>query len=262
MNAITHRELLSLIDLSRPFPLVSFDNVVGNTAGTLFDLGKARYQFVVEQSHSAASATIENLVSRPNSLAAEAFRGRLIAESNDSDRFEAWLEIVPNGIDQHPEYWLALGLWLSHNDRDREAVRAFGVALRFDPTDRASLQSLAAALNRLGEKQKAETVEATLSDLNEIFRLCGNANAEQAMWIAEQMQTLARPWESIAWYRYAFAIQGTMDADADALNQRAIKIRAWEKGATIEEIRDARAGRMLGFDTRRFPMPRLKSQSF
>ncbi len=209
LGSVTHRELLSLIDLGSPFRLISFDAVIKETSLTLFDLGKARDQYITDGNPDAALQTVDRLASmKPNNVAVEALRGRIIAEQMNDERFRSWLEKLPNGIDQHPEYWLAIGTWLSHNDRDEEAIRAFGEAVRLDPTDRRSLRSLSASLNRIGESEKAKTVQESLAILDEICRLATNADAEQAMWIAAQLQSLTRPWESVAWYRHAFRIAG------------------------------------------------------
>lgn len=257
LGAIMPRELLSLIDLSGPFQLVSFNDIVGATSDTLFELGKARQQYIAEQNPVAALETLDRLAATTTNPAVEALRGRLIAETANNDRFQAWFDQLPDGIDGHPEYWLAIGLWLSHNDRDRQAVRAFGEALRLDPTDRGSLRSLSAALNRIGEDEKAKTAQDTLAILDSIFRLASNADPQQAAWIAGQLQTLTRPWESVAWYRYASQMQGTIESRADELNRRVAQIRAWEDAATIEEIRTARLAKMLGFDISQFPLPDL-----
>ncbi len=256
-GAITPRELLSLIDLSGPFQLVSFDEVIGTTSNTLFELGIARRQYMAEQKPDAALETLDRLAAKNSNPAVEALRGRLIAETANNDRFQDWIDQLPEGIDDHPEYWLAIGLWLDHNDRNDEAVRAFGEALRRDPTDRRSLRSLSATLNRIGEDEKAKTVQETLAILDSIFRLASNADPQQAAWIAGQLQTLTRPWESVAWYRHAFQMQGTIESHADTLNRRVAEIRAWEDAATIDEIRTARLAKMLGFDIGQFPVPKL-----
>ncbi len=237
-----------------PFQLVSFAELIGNTQGTLFDLGKARRQYIAKADVAAALETIEQLATTHKTVpAVEALRGRLLAEGNDDERFRGWLESLPNGIDQHPEYWLALGTWLGRNGRDKEAVHALGEALRLDPTDRRSLRLLAASLSRLGEKEKMLRVQETLAVLDEVFRLAANADAEQSMWIAEQLQSLTRPWESICWYRHAFQLQGTLETRAGELNQRFQQIRQWEQAADTRQIREARVTKMLGFDTREFP---------
>lgn len=257
LSAITHRELLSLIDLGGPFRLVSFEEVVDDTSGTLFELGKARHQFIADENPGAALETLDRLAATTTHAAVEALRGRVIAEMMDQDRLQAWIKNVPSGIDEHPEYWLAVGLWLIHNDRDAEAVRALGEAVRLDPTDRRSVRAMSAALARLGETEKAKTTQATLATLDSIFRLATNADAEQTMWIAQQLQTLTRPWESVVWYRQAFQMQGAIESRADELNERVARIRAWENEGTIDEIRAARVTRMLGFDIRTFPLPDL-----
>jgi tetratricopeptide (TPR) repeat protein len=262
LGAISPRELLSLIDQSGPFQLVSFDEWIRDTSGTLFDLGKARHQYIADEKPMESLATVNQLTSSTRGQpAVEAFRGRLIAETQDDEQFKVWAQQLSIGIDRYPEYWLAIGVWLSRNEQDPQAVRALGEALRLDPTDRRSLRLLSASLNRLGETEKALQAQDTLAVLDRIFRLAARANAEQSLWIAEQLQALTRPWESVAWYRHGFQLQGVIESSADELDQRVAQIREWENAAGIERIRDARVTRMLGFDIREFPMPDLDSSA-
>ena len=147
-------ELLSLVDLAGPFQLVAFPPEVGDGPASLFQLGRARYQFVADADPKAAMQTVDKLATSNPHPAVEAFRGRVIAETLDESRFEAWLKDLPEGIEVHPEYWLAIGLWCSHEERDDEAIRAFGEALKRDPTDRRALREMTASLIRSVRRRK------------------------------------------------------------------------------------------------------------
>lgn len=255
-GVITPHELLSLVDLSGPFQLVSFREVIGEMPGTLFDLGKARHQYVADEDPAAALKTLDPLAAKfPDQVAVQALRGCLIAEQGDQDQFAAWLSEVPDGIDQHPEYWLAIGTRLSQNDRDEQAVRALGESLRLDPTSRRALRAMTAALSRLGKSAEAVQVQKTLATLDQVYRVATSNDPRQTAWIAEQLQTLTRLWESVAWYRQAFAQQGMIVSRTDELNLRARQIRDWEQEVGTERIRDARLAKMLGFDLEAFPLP-------
>ena len=262
LNAITHLELMSLIDTSGPFQLVDFGELVNTTSTSLFDLGKARHQYIADEELDAALATMDQLISVvPGSPAAQAFYGRLIVQKTDSDRFEEWIQQLPAGTDRQPEYWLAVGTWLSHHDRNEESVRAFGEALRLDPTDRRSLRSLSASLSRLGESERANQAQAKLAVLDKIFRVASQADAEQAMWIGEQLQTLARLSESVGWYRHSFQLQGAPASRMSELDQRQKQILQWENEASVDQIRDARIKKMLGFDIHEYPLPKLEAHA-
>ena len=259
-NVVSPRELLSLIDLSGPFELVSFAGIAGQSGVSLFQLGKARYTYIADGKPDEALEIVNKVAEGIGKTpAVEAFRGRLLVESAKSESLETWMHELPPGTDQHPEYWLAIGLWLARHDRDKEAIHALGEALRLDPTDRHALRAMSASLGRLGEAEKAQRTQATLANLDKIFRIATKADAEQSTWIAEQLQTLTRPWESVGWYRHAFQQRRQLASRAEELNQRAAQIREWEKKADVEQIRDVRVAKMLGFDTRQFPTPELDS---
>lgn len=260
-GAITPRELLSLIDLNGPFQLVSYQEVVGDVSGTLLQLGEARHQLVAEGNLESALQLVDQISTPSPNLATEAFRARLLAEKMDQERFQSWLNTKPDGIEQYSEYWLAIGLWLSQQERDAEAVRAFAEALRIDPTDRRSLRSIVASLSRLGEYEKSKQVRETLEILDSIFRMATSADPNQAMEIAGHLDSLLRPWESAGWYRYAFEMQGNLGSYQKQLAERREKIRAWEAEARSEQILDARLKRMLGFDVRDYPLPKQVAKS-
>lgn len=254
LNAVTHRELISLIDIGGPFQLVSFDGVLPNKKVSLFDLGNARHQLVADEDLSGALATVQRLsAALPGMPVVEAFRGRVIAQTRDNNLFVSWMKNVPAGTDRHPDYWMGIGTWLSHQDRHKESVRAFGEALKLDPTDRVSLRALSAALSRLGESERAKQTQETLAVLDQIFRLATLADPSQAMWIGEQLQSLTRPWESIGWYRHAFQMQGAPPSRMAAFNDRQNQVQQWETQAGIDQIRDARLTKMLGFEIDQYP---------
>lgn len=259
-GSILPREALSMIERSGPYQIVSFHELVGDLPGTLFELGKARDQFIAKEDPEAALATLDRLASQiPGNVSVEALRGRLIAEQADDDRFRDWLSALPDGIERNPEYWLAIGIWLNHHGRDRQAVRALAETMRLDPTNRRALRTLSASLNRLGENEKAAQVQETLAILDRIFRVATSEDAEDTLWVAAQLQKLVRPWESVAWLRLGLVKQGTFEKYLDELRQRAAQIRDWEQTASVDRIRDARVARMLGFDIAEFPLPQLEA---
>ena len=63
LNSITHLELMSLIDMGGPFQLVDFGELVNTAATSLFDLGKARYQYIADEELNEALATMDQLIS-------------------------------------------------------------------------------------------------------------------------------------------------------------------------------------------------------
>jgi tetratricopeptide (TPR) repeat protein len=252
---VTPRELLSLVDLGGPFQLVAFPPDIGNGPESLFRLGEARHQLVADADPKAAMQTLDSLSLPKPHPAVEAFRGRIIAETLDEGRLEQWLDNLPEGIEDHPEYWLAIGLWCSNEEQDEAAIRAFGETLKRDPTERRALREMTASLVRVGDEEKAGKVQESLATLDSIFRLASGANAEQALWIAGQLQSLRRYWEAIGWYRHAFELQGIAGSQAETLQQRVADIRNWESSGGKEQLATAQMSSLLGFDIGEYSLP-------
>ena len=258
-GGMTFSEMLSLIDLGGPFQLIDFGDLTKRSSISLFDLSKARLIYDRGKKIEQTCQQLDRLAaSFPNSPAIAAFRGRVLSQFGDIDKLTAWLTDLPRGVGDHPEYWFAVGTSLALQQRSPEAVRAFAEAVRLDPTDRRSLASLAEQLDRLGESELARQVQNSRGILDRIMRLANIADAKESMWIAEQLQLFLRPWESLAWYRHAFEIQGQLEVRRDELDRRRAKILAWQKQGNVELIRDLRLQAILGFDCKSFPLPDFK----
>ena len=258
LQAAEPRELLSLVELGSPFLLVSFDGVAKESSDSLLQLGKARSLLIADVRPKQARELVEKLrVDRP-SPAVDAFLGRLLAELGDVEAFNAWLESVAPGTNLHPEYWSAIGSRLAAMGDDRGAIRAFSEAVKLDPTDRISLRAMALSLDRIGEREKAKSVRENLAVLDKIFRLATNATIDQSMWIAEQLQNLSRPWESLAWFEHAYRMQGGDPTRSPQLQQRRQQIAEWENGGSQTAIAQSRLIRTIGFDSESFPLPDTK----
>ncbi|MFK8111764.1 MAG: FG-GAP-like repeat-containing protein [Rubripirellula sp.] len=253
---ISGHELLSLVDLASPFDLVSFGDLTQTDSASLFDLGKARYVFAADSKPEEALEIARQLAkSFPDNVAVAAFHGRLLAETGASNEFTSWIKDLPTGIQEHPEYWSAMGGWMVSQQREEEAVRAFGEALRRNPTDRYALRSLSESLGRLGRGEEALRARETLSTLDKIFRISSSADPAQAFWISEQLQALVRPWESLAWFRHGLQLQGNQNARSKEINEWRDRTLAWESKGSEAQIQVARLNAMIGFDFKQFPLP-------
>lgn len=270
LRDIKPTEVLSLVERRGPFRLVSYDSLVKSAQLSLFDLGQLRQDHAMNADLQQILTDVEKLrTAFPESSAVAAFQGRLLVEMGQFDRFATWLQGLPETISDQPEYWSSLGTWLSEADRHAESVRAFGEAIRLDPTDRYSLRGMIGSLDSLSDNQISDDYELPdarelstrlsqqLSILDQIFRIAMNADPEQSQWIAAQMQELGRPWESLAWLVVAATKSGTLEAQQDTLERRYQKIADWQHQASPDQICSARIQHFLGFQPRQFPLPDL-----
>ncbi len=263
LRVIQPDELFSLVDLSGPFSLVSYDGIVDASQTSPFSLGEARFLYIAR--HRDANEVLEKIQSivekYPENTAASAFQGRLLAASDQRDRFIAWHRDRPPGTEQHPEYWNAVGHYLAFGDRHREAIRALAEAIRLDPTDRSSMRTMITSLEHIGDETTAIQLREKLGVLDDIFHTARKADTERAQWISERLGELARPWESAAWLMYSAQLAGTLPQRIAELSRRGNAIAAWESKATIDQIREATLKKILGFDANTFPVAELEHDS-
>jgi len=261
MKNIQHPEILSLIDLRGPFPLSSFDDYTRDAPLSLFSLGALRYQYSSTKSEPTEllNRARELTSTFPDSAAAMAFRCRMLADLGRHEELRTLLREVPDGIQEFDEFWFAVGTLLSSDSEDRLAIGAFAQAMACNPTDRESLRSMIACCTRLGESESALLLGKRLADLDKVFRIAKDADAESARWISQTLQDHVRPWEAAAWLMHAAKIDGTLRQLIPELNRREQAILQWEQGASEAQMQTARVDTLLGFSRQQWPAPEMSA---
>ena len=261
LRIIRPEELLSLVDQRGPFLLMSFEEFEKPGQLSLFQLGKIRFRYSATRSNRETDLEdIKKLSDAfPSVPAVWAFYGRLLVDLEQFDAMEDWLAGVPDGIQEFPEYWNAMGLWMVHQGRHREAVRSFAEALSYDLGDRESLRSMMSELLVLEEEDKATSVRSRLSDLDRLFRIAKEATEKDQVWISTMLQNHSRPWESSAWYLFAAQASNRLNQVIPELNQRHASISDWEQNASAQQIRQAKLNQFLGFSSLDWPLPDLST---
>ncbi len=261
MKNVEHQEVLSLVDLRGPFPLSSFDVFTRDAPLSLFGLGDLRYQYSTSKSEPTEllNRAKEITTQFPESAAAMAFRLRMLADLDRIEELRVLLADLPDGIRKYDEFWFAVGTLLSSDSEDRLAIGAFCQALICNPTDRESLRSMIACSTRLGESDTALLLGKRLAELDKVFRIAKDADAEQARWISQTLQDQVRPWEAAAWLMHAARIDGTLRQLVPELNLRQQAILQWEQGASSSQVQAARVEKILGFSLGKWPAPKMSA---
>lgn len=250
------REILSLVDVSGPFQLVSFERWTNQFDKGLFALGQARQKYIGDNDSELALELVQKFRSdRPGDPDVEAFYGRLLAETNRNELLTQWFDSIPDGIEELSEYWLTMGIWLQNNDQDLESIGALTRAIEINPTDRKALRLVVAALTRLGQDKRAAGVQATLSKLDTVFRKAAFADATEAFQIGATLESMMRPWEALGWYTVAIQRGAGGSTERQKLAERAAAIRKWQDQATAKQILQLRTKKLLGFDPADYPLP-------
>ncbi len=114
LRSVQPNEILSLVDLSGPFLLVSYDQLTDDPGTSLFLLGEARRLYVGKTDPDKVLNLLQRVSKKfPDNAAAAAFRGRVLAEAGRTQELRQWFAQVPDGIQDQPEYWHAIGTWLA-----------------------------------------------------------------------------------------------------------------------------------------------------
>ena len=286
LRVIQQYELLSLIDLSGPFGLVNYGEMPGMAPDTLFGLGEARRVYFSPRAEVDEVLSMLMKVRRqhPDHSTVVALTGRVLAENARWSELQEWIAELPEdakkvgpvaandsgiaGVNRpmtlrdEPEFWIAIGFWLDHGGLHEEAVNAWTETLRRDPTNRAALRLIVSTTEKHLPKSSRWSKERPrlrqwIGDLDKVFRLARDADAEQAAWIAERMQSWFRPWESAAWMMRVAQLTDQVAAVVPELDQRRASLMAWESQATELQAQQARLQRSMGFAPSPFEMPPL-----
>ncbi|MEO9930193.1 FG-GAP-like repeat-containing protein [Rhodopirellula bahusiensis] len=175
-------------------------------AMTRFDAYHHRWDVVHEQLQPVVAA-------HPKFVPAWAFLTRAAVELNDLDTLQQIAaREFPKGYEEHPQVWLARGVWADRIGDVSLAATAYSEAVRLAPNHHEALTKLTAALARSGDLEISQTVAERAGQVNELREavdgfLSWRRNSQRlAVVIAEKLQQLGRQWEAVVWLRTAFSL--------------------------------------------------------
>ncbi|MDA9857375.1 FG-GAP-like repeat-containing protein [Rubripirellula sp.] len=175
------------------------------------------------------------LKSHPEFVSAQAFYGRAIVELNDEVAIGKWSKSLPDTIEDHPQYWLAVGIWAEQQGKESEAAKAYWQAAKLDVNDSEALSRLSASLIRMGQvdeaKQASERASRLASLRDEVDAILSWRQNSQtdAVKIAQSLDALGRRWEATTWLQSAFPMTQNPDPKLPEIYQ---SIRSKLTGST------------------------------
>jgi len=191
--------LISLLRRGDAFPLA-----LGNDAPTQHfypGLGLARWFFSQEEFERA----LEMLSSEAtHNAAANALRGRLLAELQRTDEFVQWCRESGSVLRQYSDYWIALGIFFFDQHQLKASADAFLEGVYLDPTDDDGCHRLARVLAALQQNQPAALMRehairvATLKNIAKQLSLTPS-QPDLTIDLPAQLVSIARPFEAIGW---------------------------------------------------------------
>ena len=210
----TEAELASLIRRTDSYPSVL---APGDTPAKWFEpgLGIARWKFTKGEFREAISELQEIIKTTDRSSADDALYGRLLAETQSVDQFQAWhAEINQKEISALGDYWAALGIYFFDQSHYETSARCLLEAIRRNPTDRRTMQRLAKVFDAIGKADQAEQyrrrgvamaqTEATADSLQLLSSSANQERLDLRKQFMRQMIELERPFESLGWASLVF----------------------------------------------------------
>jgi tetratricopeptide (TPR) repeat protein len=181
-------------------------------------LGAARISLQKNQVADAVRR-LERLVARaPDQREARVTLGKALFELGANEKLVDWDVHLPGDFDDHPDVWVIRGQLAERRGDINAATRCYWEVLRRDPNVWLANYQLARLLAARGDGQSAAFLERAsdlkaLADLLKEVLLKG-VTAERAMPAGRLTEALGRPWEAIAWYRFAQNLDPAGDAEA------------------------------------------------
>ncbi len=180
-------------------------------------IGVARVA-LVDGKFAETEALLREVLSHvPDQLSAHALLGRVIVESGDSEKFEAWRQSLPSDATEHPDIWFALGAWAQDHGDTAGAIRCFWETVRLNPNHQRGCYRLARALTAEGKDEEAKpflTRAAALEQLLQVIeplyeRREYRPSLSEMQKAARITESLGRLWEAWAWYKLILAADPT-----------------------------------------------------
>jgi tetratricopeptide (TPR) repeat protein len=205
---ISEKELFSLVSLSDAFIDETLPKPDLSQELTPASLVMAM-QYRLDNKPNEALALLKRIQQAlPELSEANLEEGRLLAETQQLDALHSWLENASPDLENHPNYWFALGTWLQSEGKFAEAVRCFGETVSRDETDRQAYLWLARALTSLERHREAAVARERHERLDETNVIAGKLGNREGSSIelarmAEILDQLHRPWEAVAWREVA-----------------------------------------------------------
>ena len=185
---------------------------------------------------------LEPVIQRhPDFVPAQAWYGRALSELNRTDAIKAWSRDLPKGIDEEPQYWLALGGLAEQRGELPKAARAYWNAAILDENNGEALLKLSVSLSQLGKPDEAQALAqraagiTALRDGVDSLLSWKNNSQSAAVEIARDLDGLGRRWEATAWLQAAYPMTQNKQPDFREIYQ---SIRSSLSGNTPWQIPD------------------------
>ncbi len=222
---------------------------------TMTVLGEAKSHWFEGKLHQARALADGLARHFPDSAPVTAFQGLTYSQLQDEPALIEWAKDLPDAIEEQPEYWRAIALWLQRQGHHRQAVRCFAEAVLIDQTDRYAYLGLAQSLLAAGEDEAAQAATQRFDLLAESARIVTAiglqpGTRQQLNRLSELTGQLRRPWEAVGWQEVAAKTLGVSDQQRQQIRSRRQRL-----SETQEDSSDPDHWRTCGVDPSKWPLP-------
>ncbi len=192
------------------------------------------FDAVMDQPQHALLELQECLRRDPGMMEALALMGRALVDVGDEDGYRRWNRDVAPQCEEHPNVWIARGLWWQNRDRSA-ALRCYLECCRRAPGNAQANLQISLLLDQIGESTAASVFRARfeqISEYRDLIRAVRERNdLSVALKAARLAEALQRPAEAFGWYRVA--LQHGQDAEKDFERLRPLQTK-WQSVAVSD----------------------------
>lgn len=189
----------------------------------------------------------EIIEAHPDYLPAQALLGRALATDGRFRELAGWLDSAVSGVEQYPEYWVAVGDWLRSEGRGAEAARAYWEATQRDPDWMETWSKLSSTIESLpdgaldlpddaiaGIRSRAQKL-SRFNLLKTRFERTGGISRATVVEMVDQLRELGRLWEAEAWASIALGLPEDDAVDAQAARNQVVALLSKDTPWQVED---------------------------
>ena len=216
-----------LLLLGNPRALVDSDEVQFfervDVHNPMWSLARAQRLLRNSQSQMARELFAKVVAALPDFPEGQVGMGLALLDTATPREFWEWTQQVPAAAQQHPDYWITMGLWAQRHNQTQAAARCFWEALRREPMYRTASYQLSVALVADGKPEVAKPFEAVSTRMGGLLTTVDalftheRDDPRTMQQAAKQTEALGRYWEALNWHRLVL-----LKAPDDAESQLAL----------------------------------------
>jgi tetratricopeptide (TPR) repeat protein len=228
----------------------------------LHDLGPALRR-LREHRFELVDRLISPLVTKfPGLGMVQSVKGRLHLERNELDHLLAWDRSLPESASNYSEVWYVRGLWATRVGQNRAAVRCLLEALNQNANHVEANYRLSQIFRQLGDVENSARFADRSQNLARLASatndLRGNPDLRLIRIAVEELETLGRGWEALAWTKLAREISQIRSIDQPWMDEVTERLLARTRTSSAQIFPEKHP--LVGIRIEDYPLPVWQKQ--